>query len=283
MFYVLVFAYYLSRRYNNLRLLDVVGVEVALEVEVREVVRIREAEQLLERGIRLDVVLVLQVLLLHVVVDLAGHVGAGDQSALGLAEEDAELLSDLRGDLEDGRTARLGALLTLDLDATATLARILDLAVHALLELFDLRDHRRDNLAETREASENNLEVIVERGRRHLSNRRGRLRGSGNYRHYSRYNYRRSRNRRLRGTRLSRRLLLCGNRRDRRNRRGDSRYNRRYNRLNLLRHTTLSSNNRDRAHRYTSTGGRIHLKQTHYAISRIQTAQFLFFFLENRP
>ena len=74
MFYVLVFAYYLSRRYNNLRLLDVVGVEVALEVEVREVVRIREAEQLLERGIRLDVVLVLQVLLLHVVVDLTRHV-----------------------------------------------------------------------------------------------------------------------------------------------------------------------------------------------------------------
>ena len=76
MFYVLCFsfAYYLSRRYNNLRLLDVVGVEVALEVEVREVVRIREAEQLLERGIRLDVVLVLQVLLLHVVVDLTRDV-----------------------------------------------------------------------------------------------------------------------------------------------------------------------------------------------------------------
>ena len=74
MFYVLVFAYYLSRRYNNLRLLDIVGVEVALEVKVREVVRIREAEQLLERGIRLDVVLVLQVLLLHVVVDLTRHV-----------------------------------------------------------------------------------------------------------------------------------------------------------------------------------------------------------------
>ena len=74
MFYVLVFAYYLSRRYNNLGLLDVVGVEVALEVEVREVVRIREAEQLLERGIRLDVVLVLQVLLLHVVVDLTRDV-----------------------------------------------------------------------------------------------------------------------------------------------------------------------------------------------------------------
>ena len=74
MFYVLVFAYYLSRCYNNLRLLDVVGVEVALEVEVREVVRIREAEQLLERGIRLDVVLVLQVLLLHVVVDLTRDV-----------------------------------------------------------------------------------------------------------------------------------------------------------------------------------------------------------------
>jgi len=239
-----------------------VGVEVALEVEVREVVRIREAEQLLERGIRLDVVLVLQVLLLHVVVDLARHVGAGDQRALRLAEEDAELIRDLRGDLEDGRTTRLGALLALRLDAAAALARILDLAVHALLQLLDLRDHRGDNLAETREATQNDLEVVIQARGRRLG---GNLSGSRN-----RGGDRRSSHDRRSG------------RGSRRNGGGRSRNYRRRSGRNLLLRNTLSSG-RGRAHRYTSTGGRIHLKQTHYRISRIQTAQFLFSFYQKQP
>jgi len=254
-----------------------VGVKVALEVEVREVVSIREAEQLLERGIRLDVVLVLQVLLLHVVVDLTRHVGAGDQRALRLAEEDAELLSDLRGDLEDGRTTRLGTLLALRLDAAAALARILDLAVDALLQLLDLRDHRGDNLAETREATQNDLEVVIQaRGRRLNGNLR-----RGSRRNNRRNNSRRSRRNRRRSSRLLRNLLLSDrrSRRRRRNGRGGNRYRRR---SNLLLGNTLSSG-RGRAHRYTSTGGRIHLKQTHYRISRIQTAQFLFSLYQKQP
>ena len=253
------------------------GVEVALEVEVREVVRIREAEQLLERGIRLDVVLVLQVLLLHVVVDLARHVGAGDQRALRLAEEDAELIRDLRGDLEDGRTTRLGALLALRLDAAATLARILDLAVDALLQLLDLRDHRGDNLAETREATQNDLEVVVQARGRRLG---GDLRDSRRRGDNRRSDDRRSRSRRS-SSRLLRHLLLSSRRR-RRNGRGRSRNYRRRSGRNLLLRNTLSSG-RGRAHRYTSTGGRIHLKQTHYRISRIQTAQFLFSTGQKQP
>ena len=253
------------------------GVEVALEVEVREVVRIREAEQLLERGIRLDVVLVLQVLLLHVVVDLARHVGAGDQRALRLAEEDAELISHLRGDLEDGRTARLGALLALRLDAAATLAGILDLAVDALLQLLDLRDHRGDNLAETREATQNDLEVVIQaRGRRLGGDLSGsRNRGGDRRSSHDRRSGRGSR--RLRGAHL-----LLGDRRSRRNGGGRSRNYRRRSGRDLLLRNTLSSG-RGRAHRYTSTGGRIHLKQTHYRISRIQTAQFLFSFYQKQP
>ena len=255
------------------------GVEVALEVEVREVVRIREAEQLLERGIRLDVVLVLQVLLLHVVVDLARHVGAGDQRALRLAEEDAELIRDLRGDLEDGRTARLGALLALRLDAAATLARILDLAVDALLQLLDLRDHRGDNLAETREATQNDLEVVVQARGRRLGGDLRDSRRRGDRRRGRRSDDRRSRSRR--SSRLLRHLLLSSRRR-RRNGRGRSRNYRRRSGRNLLLRNTLSSG-RGRAHRYTSTGGRIHLKQTHYRISRIQTAQFLFSTGQKQP
>lgn len=250
------------------------GVEVALEVEVREVVRIGEAEELLERGIRLDVVLVLEVLLLHVVIDLAGHVGAGDEGALGLAEEHAELISDLRGDLEDRGTAGLGALLALSLDAAATLARILDLAVDTLLQLLDLSDHGGDNLAETREAPENDLEIIIEAGGRRLGSdlsgsshdRRG---YSGGGSHHDRGS--------LSLGRLGLGNLLFSDRCNRcrsRNGRRDNRYRRR---SNLLLGNTLSSG-RGRAHRYTSTGGRIHLKQTHYRNFRIQTAQFLFSF-----
>ena len=217
--------------------------------------------------------LVLEVLLLHVVVDLASHVGAGDEGALGLAKEHAELISDLGGDLEDRGTAGLGALLALSLDAAATLARILDLAVDTLLQLLDLSDHGGDNLAETREATENDLEVVIEAGGRRLSSD---LSGSS---HDRRSNNRGSHHDRgsLSLGRLGLGNLLfsdrCNRCRSRNGRRGNS-YRRR---SNLLLGNTLSSG-RGRAHRYTSTGGRIHLKQTHYRNSRIQTAQFLFSF-----
>ena len=60
-----VFAYSCLRSYRRLSL-DVVDIEVLLEVEVRELVLGLEVEELEESRITLDVVLVLEVLLLHV-------------------------------------------------------------------------------------------------------------------------------------------------------------------------------------------------------------------------
>jgi hypothetical protein len=54
------------RRHRRRRLLEVVDVEVLLEVEIRELVLGLEVEELEECRITLDVVLVLEVLLLHV-------------------------------------------------------------------------------------------------------------------------------------------------------------------------------------------------------------------------
>ena len=162
-------------RDNHLLRLDVVTVEVTLEVEVRELLRLRHLEELAERDIRRDVVLVLQVLLLDVVVDLLRHVGAADERALGVAEEEAELIRHLRGDLEDARATRLGTLLTLGTDATLTLAGILDLAVDTLVETLDLRDHGTDRLTERREGRQYALEVLIER-----RGRGSRLRGRSN-------------------------------------------------------------------------------------------------------
>ncbi len=160
------------------------SIEVALEVEVGEVVSIREAEELLEGGIRLDVVLVLEGVLLDVLVDLTSHIRAGDEGTLGLTEEGAELISDLGGNLEDGRTT-LGALFALSLHAAAALASILDFTVDTLLELLDLSDHGGNSLTESGEATENSLHVLIKSGGRSLRggsgirNRGGCNRGSG--------------------------------------------------------------------------------------------------------
>ena len=154
------------------RRLHVVAVEVALEVEIREDIAIRDREELLERRVGLDVVLVLQVLLLHVAVDRLRDLRAGHERAGRLAEERAELVRDLRRALKDGRDAGL-RLRALRHCAALALARILDVAVDTLVELLHLREHRRDRLAERREVLRNGLEVLLERGR-------GRGRGSDN-------------------------------------------------------------------------------------------------------
>jgi len=115
----------LGSRHN---LLEVVDVEVLLEVEVRELDVIREVEELEERRIRLDVVLVLEVLLLDVRRDELRDVGAALLGAGRAAHERAEGRRDVRGDLEDGDTRRL-ALLALNrrLAAAALVGELLDL------------------------------------------------------------------------------------------------------------------------------------------------------------
>ena len=124
-------------------------VEVALEVEVGETLRVSNAEELLERGIRLDVVLVLETLLLDVGRHGLGDIGAAHLAALGLAKEDAEVITELGGDLEDAEAGRLGSavLIKLGRGAALALAGILDLTRNTLLELLELGVQRGDRLA----------------------------------------------------------------------------------------------------------------------------------------
>ena len=134
----------------SLDYLDVVLVEVALEVEVREALRVSNAKELLERGIRLDVVLVLEALLLDVGGDRLGDIGAAHLAALGLAEEDAEVIAELGGNLEDAEASRLRNTVLIELrgGATLALAGILDLTGYTLLELLELGVQGGDGLTE---------------------------------------------------------------------------------------------------------------------------------------
>jgi len=144
--------------------LHVVAVEVALEVEVRQLVAIRDGQELLERRIRLDVVLVLELVLLHVVVDTLRDLRAAHQSALGLHEEGTELIRDLNGALEDGGRARLGIRTLLGLNPATALASILNLAVDTLVQALHLTHQVRRRLTERREERHHALEVLIERG-----------------------------------------------------------------------------------------------------------------------
>ena len=226
--------------------LDVVLVEVALEVEVRELLALRDAEELLERGIRLDVVLVLEAVVLHVDVHRLRNLRARHQGAVALAEEVAELIRDLRGALEDrGGTLYLDAVLV-DLNAALALASILDLAVDTLLELLHLRDHGRGGLTERGEVGHHGLEVLIKgRGR---GNRASSLGG----RRRDRRNDNRRSDRRL-GLHGLLRDDLLGSRLSNHNNRGRSRNRGRGSRR--LRNRLLRDLNRGRGTHYTRSRG----------------------------
>ena len=217
----------LGRR-RDLLDLDVVLVQVLLEVEVRERLALRDAEELLEGGIRLDVVLVLQALLLDVRRDGLRDVGAAHLAALRLREEGAEVIAQLGRHLEDGQARRLGDTVLIQLRRAAlALASILDLAGNTLLELLELGVERGDRLAEAVQGTDHATDLITNRLDRLLDGRDRTLR-RGRRGDNRRNNGRRSgdRLRGLRGT-LDRRLLLGNSRRRRRggNRRRDDRLN----------------------------------------------------------
>ena len=147
--------------------LGVVVVEVALEVEVRELVALRDGKKLLERGIRRDGVLVLEVVLLYVVVDTLRDLRARDKRALRKAEERAELIRDLYGALEDGERTGLVTLGTiLDLRAALALAGILDLTVYTLVKALDVGKKGGNRLTNRVEVVRDGLEVLIKRRRR---------------------------------------------------------------------------------------------------------------------
>jgi hypothetical protein len=245
--------------HNRLLGLDVVLVEVALEVEVRQRLALRGSEELLEGHVRLDVVLVLEALLLDVGRHRLGDVGARHLRALGLGEERAEVIREASGDLEDGEAGRLGhtVLIKSRRRAALALAGILDLASHTLLELLQLAVEARDGLAHGREGRHHGADLIANRlgrGLNHGISRGGHGRGSG-----GRGSHNRGDLSGLRG--LLGHLLDLGHR----GRGGDGNRGRHHGLISLLRNALGSRlGSRGRGVHCTRTGGSIRRHFTHY-------------------
>ena len=176
----------LSHRYDRL---DVVPLEVLLEVEDRELIRLREAEELAERGIRVDRLLVRELVVLGILHDATGDIRTADERVGREAEEYAEILRDLNRLGEDRRG--VGLLLTISADSarlatTATLGLLLE-ASNLLLHLLHLRRKLIEGRAEGVELDEERGEVrdyrLLSLSLGDYSNYRGRgRRGDGNRR-----------------------------------------------------------------------------------------------------
>jgi len=110
-----------------------VAAEELLEVEDRELVALREGEELAERGVRVDRLLVHEVVGLGVGHDALGDLRAADLRVLGLAEEGAELIGDADGLREDAVLGRG----TLDGGRLALATTALGLLGEACRELLD--------------------------------------------------------------------------------------------------------------------------------------------------
>lgn len=135
--------------------------EVLLEVEDGKAVRLRETEELAERSIRLDGLLVRELVVLGILHDAARDIRAADLSASGKAEEDAEILRDLNRLGEDRRG--VGLLLAIGADsarlaAAATLGLLLK-ASNLLLHLLHLRREFVEGDTEGVELDEESSEV----------------------------------------------------------------------------------------------------------------------------
>lgn len=118
--------------------------EVALEVEDSHLLGLRALEELAKRGIRVDVLLVVEAVLLDVVHDATGYVRAAHLRALRLAEEDTEVVRDLLRAREDRRLLgkRVTRLIQLRRLRAAAAAGLLDLAGKTLLELLHVGEDK---------------------------------------------------------------------------------------------------------------------------------------------
>ena len=88
-------------------------VEIALEVEIRQHLLLLHAKERTKLRVRLDRVLVLELVELDIRRDRLGHIGPALLGARGYTEEGAEIVGEGRGELKDGGLAGLD-LLTLN-------------------------------------------------------------------------------------------------------------------------------------------------------------------------
>jgi hypothetical protein len=133
-------------------------VEVLLDVEVGKLLTIRDAEEALEVGIRVDLMLVLETSLLDISRDARSNFSAAHLSANGLAKELAEGLRDILGLLEYIGLLGLSRI-NLTLIAT-TLAGLLDLLSNTLVELTEIDDHLLSLITETSYSLKRSTDVI---------------------------------------------------------------------------------------------------------------------------
>jgi len=148
--YFLLFCGFGLRLSGHLRRLDVVTLEVALEEEDGHLLTSAHLEKAAKRGIRVDVLLVVERVLLHVVHDATGDIGAAELRALSLAKEYAEVVRDLLGLRENGGLLGHGvaSLIHLGGASAAAATSLLELARKALLRLLHVSEHRAERLAE---------------------------------------------------------------------------------------------------------------------------------------
>ena len=150
----------LRRRGRGDRRLQVVALEVALEVEDLELIRLRERQQLAQGRIRLDDLLDHQVVLLGVLADARRHLRAGQRRALGQRQERAERVRDGRRLREDRVLLRLGLLALREHRLTAAaLLGLLELTGDLLLELLHGREDGREGRAERVDLLQNGVEL----------------------------------------------------------------------------------------------------------------------------
>ena len=125
------------------------GLQVALEIEDLELIRLREREELAEGRIGLDDLLDHQRLLLRIAADARRDLRAGEKGALGDTEERAERIRDRRRLGEDRLLLRRGGVgIRSGLACAAALGGALELARDLLLELLHVREDGAERGAE---------------------------------------------------------------------------------------------------------------------------------------
>ena len=123
--------------------------EERLEVQDLELLGLRQAEQLAERGIGLDDLAGHQLVVAGIAAHTRGDLRAGQRRALGQRQERAEGVRDGRRLREDRLLLGLRlAALNGGRAAAAALRGLLQLAGDLLLELLHVREHRRERGAE---------------------------------------------------------------------------------------------------------------------------------------
>ena len=163
--------------------LNVVGLQVALQIQDLQLILLSQSQQLAQSSISLDDLLVHQALALGVGAHLGGHLAAAQLSTLGHTQEGAESIADLSGLGEHSLLLGL-VLTTLGGLAAATLLSLLQLTRDLLLQLLHAAVDGAQSTAQAvhllNQAVElgHNVDVLLSGGRGlHMADHSSRSRG----------------------------------------------------------------------------------------------------------